>query len=637
LPPRIFFSDLESGPNDGGENNAGAFVTIYGRGFGATQGASSVRVGGELVYGYGLWSDTRVTFQLGHAAASGGITLTNDSGTSNAIPFAVRAGRIYYVSTAGDDSNPGTPAAPWRSIPHAVQTSGATPGNITYVLDGVSATGDDGEGWDAALTLRAEWCAGTASNPNALVAYPGATVTIGNPNGTSPGSGLRGTDFTAGGGACPGGWVFAGIRFRGVGPVGINGPSSNWRFVGNDISNSQATGGGGGGAAWEASQATYVKFFGNNVHDTGGAGDRLWQAVYPSTDSNHVDIGWNTIQNTQGRAGIQIHSSPLIPGTGYAMYDIAIHDNVIHDIAGEGIIIDTVDPSQGAVKVYNNVIWNTGLSQGGNAIYGATSIDFDQSHGVGSGFVEIFNNTLYAWNGGAGFGSYFEVHNGQSLVYRLRNNLMYSTGQPYWDPFTSGGNSGWHECTPGDNPTTCPNFTGSNNLVYGDGPETFNALLSAEASSDPLLVNPLGHDFHLQPGSPAANGGTTTAQTWDFDGIPLPQGPAYPIGALANVSGGAQEPVAVAVSPTRVSLDSGEDQQFAVAVSGTSNTGVAWSIVPEIGTLSPSGHYTAPTRVWSTQTVVITATSVADGTKSATATVLLRAPQLFRRPGRPPR
>ena len=33
-PPRIFFSDLESGPSTGGQNNNGVWVTIWGKGFG---------------------------------------------------------------------------------------------------------------------------------------------------------------------------------------------------------------------------------------------------------------------------------------------------------------------------------------------------------------------------------------------------------------------------------------------------------------------------------------------------------------------------------------------------------------------------------------------------------------------------
>jgi len=45
-PPRIFFSDLESGPNTGGQNNKGVWVTIWGKGFGAERGRSTVTIGG---------------------------------------------------------------------------------------------------------------------------------------------------------------------------------------------------------------------------------------------------------------------------------------------------------------------------------------------------------------------------------------------------------------------------------------------------------------------------------------------------------------------------------------------------------------------------------------------------------------
>src|SRR5260221_11311358 len=45
-PPRIFFSDLESGPNSGGQNNNGVWVTIWDKGFGAERGRSTVTIGG---------------------------------------------------------------------------------------------------------------------------------------------------------------------------------------------------------------------------------------------------------------------------------------------------------------------------------------------------------------------------------------------------------------------------------------------------------------------------------------------------------------------------------------------------------------------------------------------------------------
>src|SRR5947209_12337561 len=95
-PPHIFFSDLQSGPNTDGQNGKGVFVTIWGKNFGATQGASTVRVGGGLVDNYPVWTDSKISFQLGTNAATGNITVTTSSGTSNGVVFTNRSGNIYF-------------------------------------------------------------------------------------------------------------------------------------------------------------------------------------------------------------------------------------------------------------------------------------------------------------------------------------------------------------------------------------------------------------------------------------------------------------------------------------------------------------------------------------------------------------
>ena len=46
VPPRLFFTDIITGANQGGENNNGVYLTIYGKGFGGTQGSSTVTIGG---------------------------------------------------------------------------------------------------------------------------------------------------------------------------------------------------------------------------------------------------------------------------------------------------------------------------------------------------------------------------------------------------------------------------------------------------------------------------------------------------------------------------------------------------------------------------------------------------------------
>lgn len=89
--------------------------------------------------------------------------------------------------------------------------------------------------------------------------------------------------------------------------------------------------------------------------------------------------------------------------------------------------------------------------------------------------------------------------------------------------------------------------------------------------------------------------------------------------------------VSVAISPTSVSLAGGGTQQFTSTVTGTSNTAVTWTLSGSgcsgsaCGTISSTGLYTAPASVPSSLTVYPLATSTADTTKSAAATVTLTA------------
>lgn len=84
-------------------------------------------------------------------------------------------------------------------------------------------------------------------------------------------------------------------------------------------------------------------------------------------------------------------------------------------------------------------------------------------------------------------------------------------------------------------------------------------------------------------------------------------------------------PVTVTLSPPLVSLNPSQTQQFTATVSNTDNTGVTWSRVPAVGTIS-NGLYTAPSNITTSQIVSVIATSVVDPTKSSTATVTLIAP-----------
>src|SRR3989449_659255 len=161
--PVIFFSDLESGPNIGGQNDNGTILTLYGKRFGPTQGGSTITVGGGQVALYLLWSDSKVAVAIGANAATGSVVVHTSVGDSNGVPFTVRPGNIYFASPAGSDTNPGTFAAPFRT---PVKGKNAlAPGDILYLMDGISTSVIDNFG--AVLNLRSS---GAPGLPKAIVA-----------------------------------------------------------------------------------------------------------------------------------------------------------------------------------------------------------------------------------------------------------------------------------------------------------------------------------------------------------------------------------------------------------------------------------------------------------------------------------
>jgi len=97
------------------------------------------------------------------------------------------------------------------------------------------------------------------------------------------------------------------------------------------------------------------------------------------------------------------------------------------------------------------------------------------------------------------------------------------------------------------------------------------------------------------------------------------------------VTSGSQT-VAVSLTPTSASVQTGATQQFTATVTGSSNTAVNWQVNgvaggnSTVGTISASGLYTGPATVPSPAAVTVKAISQADTTKSASATVTVTAP-----------
>src|ERR1051326_1017087 len=536
IPPRIFFSDLDSGANTGGQKNRGVWVTIWGKGFGSARGASTVTVGGGAAAEYPIWTDTKITFQLGRSAKTGLIVVNlkekNAKSASNGLPFTVRKGKIYFVAVNGSDLRKGSFESPWKSIVHAKDSMSA--GDVTYIRDGVAQTSEDDYSAYMSMDRSGGGNSGKPDAPKALVAYPGARVTIGRAHGLE--FGIRTPNIQA----REDWWVFSQLHIIGRQAIDMGG--TGWKIVGNEI---ECPGGDGQVGCVETSQASRIRFYGNEVHNAGAgpAVSKFYHAVYFSTDSNHIDVGWNHIHDNFTCRAIQFHSSPLCrPGcgsndeTGHNQFDLHVHDNLIHGDSCNGINFATVDPSKGPVEAYNNVIYHVGVAdpkdQGGafSCIYMAGITNRGRP---GKGTVEVFNNTLYdcganrSRNADGSHGAFSVGDAPPELTMHLRNNIVYQLPDEIYIDGTKA------------------QITGEKNLWFGagNGPQQTQGNIEA----DPLFVDLGKFDFHLRDGSPARDAGTAvlpnnavmvrsgraieSGRATDKDGVPRPQGKAFDLGA----------------------------------------------------------------------------------------------------------
>ncbi len=528
LPPRIFFTDLTSGPNTGGENNNGTILTIYGKNFGATQGTSTVTVGGGAVAAYLQWGvpapgelgTQKISIAIGAAAKTGSVVVTTSNGASNSVPFTVRSGNVFCVSTTGNDSNTGQfPSSCWATLVKAKNAIAA--GDTAYIENGVQQTGTEGD--NAALDIRSG--SGTAAAPKALVAYPGASVTI----NTSDRMGVRTVDSDN-----TSHWVIANISNATAHDAAFElDNTSDFRIVGNTMS---CPNGDASTACFQDIAGSNIRVLGNYIHNTGNtcsSSCHTYHAFYFTTNGVSWEAGWNTIVPDPGHTGIAGCKGIEVYSTGGSdQYDIHIHDNIIHDVICNGIDLNTVNPDgpntmggQGSVEVYNNIVYRAGTGPDPNSTSSYTCIEMGATS-VRTNPIEVYNNSFYDCGSRNDSDSgMFEYHDA-NIKTRFRNNIIQAIGvEPY---FSSGSGS-----------APCSNSTGSNNVWFGAGVPPCGSLFTSNVNSDPLYVDPVtARNFHLQSASPAINAGLTISTLLtDLDGVSRPQGPAYDIGAYEFVNG----------------------------------------------------------------------------------------------------
>jgi hypothetical protein len=629
--PVLYFSDLDWGPKSGWEGSAtrGAAVTVWGQNLGTARGSSYITVNGAALTSdadYAEWGATgparglsRITFWINAMAQDGPgvITVTVNGQTSNALPFTVAPGVIYFISPAGSNANNGLRAStqsagngPFRdlfmfnpgldSMHSAANRNPSGDGQyIVYVRAGTYTTLDvDG----AFLALRGPY--GGPTRRKALVGYPGETPLL------NAAAANRGVVWPAN--YSPYGrlsyFTFAKLNIvNGTWAYGLWGDYN--RVVGNTMRDMLAN-------AWTGvvmvDNSQYSKIYGNLFERCGY--DSYKHNIYIKTHRDYVagdksvdytDIGWNEFAEAwagnDARGGV-IFVSREGGTTGKYTGNTTIHNNYFRDGNMDFIYVGDSTPI-GDVTVYNNVFRGGTSINGGITLYAGTTNAF------------FYNNTFYE-TGAANQPMIWATGTARAV---FKNNIWHSrSGQRFFLL------ESWQGAT----------INSERDLFFNPGgsttpPSGTNITVTGAVTANPMFVNPSANDYRLLPGSPAIDAGTAAVAgvvSRDYDGNPRPQGVTPDIGAFEFLSG--TPAVVVAVAPSSVSLQGGGSQQFTASVSGASNTAVSWSMNPILGTLN-NGLYTAPLTVASAQTVTITATSIADPSRAASAVVnLIPPPQI---------
>ena len=527
-PPVIFYTDITSGPNSGGEDNLGCYLTINGKRFGSFRGTSTVSIGGGEVTRYIVWSDDKIAVQLGSSAVTGDITVNTSEGSANAPEdFTVRPGNFYFIAVDGIDETGvvNDITHPYRSTWYVQNLVGFGAGDFivvrggTYNLLTLRAAGK--LNYDRWLSISVENQIGTANNEITVYGYPGETPIVWWGD-TASGYDMYGVKANQPDGDY---WNICNITFdldEYGGPYAMQLGFHNLEEQLEHARLVNITVRGGMGALNGTNLMTlhkvdYLKMYGLDIGEQSSLtpSNNESHMVYLKQQYTNADIGWCYLHdNKYGRAAMQIYG------------DQASDENNInvrvHDCRFENLPLEAVIMGIGSKEVYfyNNIINNVQTRK----VPGFSAIHVQGAHlyNEPSGEYYLYNNVFYSDTESVGIiklgyqaatllPNHITMHN--NIFHPITNTTeYYFIASTYLDPATdfTFDNNAWYNST-----QPVPAWAGTNAVI-----------------TDPKFVDKNNGNFHLQPDSPIKDSGKTISYiTRDADGFLIPQGDGYSIGA----------------------------------------------------------------------------------------------------------
>lgn len=404
------------------------------------------------------------------------------------------AANTYYVSTNGNNSNPGTAAAPWRTLQFAVDA--IAPGDTilvkagTYVGCRIGNSGQVG----AVKTLKAE---------------PGAAVLI-----NAPGPSNKHTsnieielfDSTVSY------WVIDGFEISNSPRHGVDIRITSYITVQNCFIHHNGT-------PTVRGDGIFLAFSDYPVIQNNETSFNSEHGIYHSNSGDHPTIRGNR-SHDNASCGMHFNGDLSQGGDGIISFAV-IEKNIIYENGaqgGSGINCDGVSDS----IIRNNLLYNNHAS--GISLYAIDAAE-------GSSRDKVYNNTIIQAAGArwcVNIPASSGVANPTGNV--IKNNILYQPDSARGSVVIYGsGVSG---------------FESDYNIVVRfsiNGGDTTTSLAAWQslgydqhsiiAAPSALFVDPANNDYHLKTGAAAINAGTSLAEvTDDLSGFARPQGSADDIG-----------------------------------------------------------------------------------------------------------